>query len=256
MTSDMTNPVLVKVHGKSTIQRIMRFSLPTSRVPVSQAPGWHRAQLTGDMSHELLLFLVRLHPLLVQLPIGGLVLLAFLELVAARTCRKPSPQTSPWTLGFICATALAAATTGWMLANDGGYDAQLLRWHRALGCALMAACLLTFVSRVLGWFRSYRIYLVGTLLLLVAVSHLGGSITHGRDFLTRYAPSFPVKRFAPVQTVRAAAAPHACNSRCSTESSGPSCDGGASPAMGPSGTKQNCGSIVWPNACAADRMVP
>ena len=29
MTSAMTNPVLVKVLGKSTIHRIMRFSLPT-----------------------------------------------------------------------------------------------------------------------------------------------------------------------------------------------------------------------------------
>lgn len=35
---------------------------------------------------------------------------------------------------------------------------------------------------------SYRVSLVITLGLLVPVGHLGGSITHGRDFFTRYAP--------------------------------------------------------------------
>jgi uncharacterized membrane protein len=140
------------------------------------------------MKHDLILFVGRFHPLLVHLPIGGLVLLAFLELVAAVSRWKDVAQTSRWILAFVLAGAVASAAAGWMLANDGGYEAHLLYWHRALGFALTGACLLTLLLRCWGRLWAYRASLVGSLALLVAVSDLGGSITHGRNFLTRYAP--------------------------------------------------------------------
>lgn len=140
---------------------------------------------------SLTLFLGHFHPLLVHLPIGGLIVLAFLELVARRTRWKDAAQSSCWVLGFAAGVAGIAATCGWMLAQAGGYDVQLLKWHRALGLGVTAASFITLLLRQREWFRAYRVSLVATLLLLVAASHLGGSITHGRDFLTRYAPGFP-----------------------------------------------------------------
>jgi len=46
----------------------------------------------------------------------------------------------------------------------------------------------TFLLNRLGLLRAYRFSLLATLAVLVVASHLGASITHGRDFLTRYAP--------------------------------------------------------------------
>lgn len=138
---------------------------------------------------NLVTFFGRFHPLLLHLPIGGLVLLGFLELLARWTRFKDAAQNSVWILGFVSLTSLASAAAGLMLASSGGYDPHLLRWHRALGLALAAGCLLTWCLRRRQKFRAYGISLMATLLLLVITSHLGGSITHGSGFLTRYAPS-------------------------------------------------------------------
>jgi uncharacterized membrane protein len=141
------------------------------------------------MTHNLLLFLGRFHPLLVHLPIGGLVLLAFVEVLAGVTRWKNAAATNRWILAFVSMTALMSAAAGWMLAVDGSYDRQILNWHRALGSALAGVCLLTFALRQWGRSWAYRSSLATNVLLLIVVSHLGGSITHGRDFLTRYAPN-------------------------------------------------------------------
>lgn len=141
------------------------------------------------MIHQMALFLGRFHPLLVHLPIGGLVLLAFLEAVAKVTPWKESARNNAWILGFVTAAACAASACGLMLAQSGGYDAQLLKSHRLLGIAVSVACSITFVLRCKQSFRAYQISLAVTLACLVLASHIGGTITHGRGFLTAHAPS-------------------------------------------------------------------
>lgn len=136
-----------------------------------------------------MLFLGHFHPLLVHLPIGGLVLLGFLELLALLKPGNGAAQSSRLILGFVCGAAVASAACGWMLARAGGYDPQLLKWHQAAGLALAGACLATFLLRQLERPRAYRLSLFTALVLLAIASHLGGSITHGRDFLTRFAPA-------------------------------------------------------------------
>ncbi len=91
-------------------------------------------------------------------------------------------------LGFAAGSALAAALCGWLLSQSGDYDPQLLRWHRWAGLALAAACLATLLVDREGRSRIYHLSLAATLALLVVAGHLGASITHGRGFLTRYAP--------------------------------------------------------------------
>ena len=134
-------------------------------------------------------FLGHFHPLLVHLPIGGLVLLGTLELLSSLTRRKEAAQNSRWILGFVCGTALISACCGWMLAKAGGYEPQLLKWHQAAGFSVAGAALVTLLLRHWEWRRTYRVSLVLALVLLSVTSHLGGSMTHGRDFLTRYAPA-------------------------------------------------------------------
>jgi hypothetical protein len=140
------------------------------------------------MKHDLVLFLGRFHSLLIHLPIGGLAVLAFLELMAALTRRKHLEHTRQWIVDFVALSAVAAAGAGWLLVQDGDYNSPLLTWHRALGLALIGVCLLTGCLHRWGGPWSYRVSLVISLGLLVPVGHLGGSITHGRDFFTRYAP--------------------------------------------------------------------
>ncbi len=141
-------------------------------------------------SNNWLVFLGHLHPLLVHLPIGGLVLLVFLEFLASWTGQKDAAASRRWILGFAFLTSLASAGFGWMLAQSSGYEAALLNLHRNFGLAVTASCFVNLLlQRDPRRLRPYRASLGATLVLLVLASHLGGSITHGRDFLTRDAPA-------------------------------------------------------------------
>lgn len=138
--------------------------------------------------HDLVLFLGRFHPVVVHLPIGGLVLLGILELLAKFSRFKDAAQNRPLILGFVAAASLAAALCGWLLSQAGGYDPQLLQWHKWTGFAVAAGCTGTFLLSWLGQLRAYGLALWATLSVVVIASHLGASITYGRGYLTRYAP--------------------------------------------------------------------
>ena len=139
--------------------------------------------------NDLLLFVGRFHPMLVHLPIGGLILLGVLELLAKFTRFKAAAQGNRLILGLVAAASIAAALLGLMLSQSGGYDPQLLPWHKWAGITVAVTCTLTWLLNWLGPLRAYQISLLVTLAVLGVASHLGASITHGRDFLTQFAPA-------------------------------------------------------------------
>ena len=138
-------------------------------------------------SDTVLLF-GRFHPLLVHLPIGLLVLLAFLELLA----RWPRFNKANASAGSILALAVPAsivtAVCGWLLSRGGGYEDSLLQWHKWTGIAVATMCAGIGLVYWLDLKKLYRWGLVATFAVLVSASHYGGSLTHGKDYLTRYAP--------------------------------------------------------------------
>jgi hypothetical protein len=114
--------------------------------------------------------------------------LGLLELLAKFPRFKGAAQGNRLILGLTAAASVTAALLGWLLSQSGGYDPQLLQWHQWTGFAVAATCTVTFLLSRLGRLRAYRLSLFATLVVLVVASHLGASITHGRDFLTHYAP--------------------------------------------------------------------
>src|ERR1035437_6856633 len=107
-------------------------------------------------SHNLVLFVGRFHPVLVHLPIGGLVLLGVLELLAKFSRFKDAAQNSRLILGLVAVASATAALLGWMLSQSGDYGPQLLQWHKWAGFAVAATCTVTFLLSRLGRPRAYR----------------------------------------------------------------------------------------------------
>lgn len=70
------------------------------------------------VSHDLVLFLGRFHPLLVHLPIGGLVLLGILEVLAKFPRFKGVAQNNRLILGLVAAASVTTASLGWMLLKQ------------------------------------------------------------------------------------------------------------------------------------------
>src|SRR5712671_2246385 len=91
---------------------------------------------------DIALFLGRLHPLLVHLPIGLILLLALLEWLAS----QPRFKNANSSVGFILAVAVPVAlftvVCGWLLSLGGGYNSGLLQWHKWMGIGTVAACAL------------------------------------------------------------------------------------------------------------------
>ena len=139
----------------------------------------------------LFLFVGRLHPLILHFPIV-LIILALLFEVAGRYYRMKIGENTVLVLLIAAAlSALVSIAAGFFLFASGDYSGSLMESHFWAGAITGAAIFFT-----LGLFyvhrhttRYYYLYFTGLLLTNAAVaytSHLGGSITHGQDYLTEH----------------------------------------------------------------------
>ena len=141
---------------------------------------------------DLAAFFGRLHPLLVHLPIGFILLALLFDL--KRFKEKGSRfnfLNIIWFLAFI--SSFFSALMGWLLAQNGYYIDADLTPHQYTGILLVFFSCLGWVLRIKNinmpsLFR--RINNLIVLFLLILVGHLGGSLTHGSDYLTKHAPDF------------------------------------------------------------------
>jgi len=128
------------------------------------------------------LFVGRFHPILVHLPIGFLLLAAFLEWWPGDKAR--TAIRTAWVLG--AASAVSAAFCGWLLAgeSDGG---DTLFWHKWLGISVAVLAIAgVFVTRKGG--KAAKGFGVAVAGLLGLAGHQGGNLTHGESYLFEHAP--------------------------------------------------------------------
>lgn len=133
----------------------------------------------------------RAHIVFLHAPLVLLPAVALLEFGAA-LLRRPTPRGAVLALAWFAAlTGALAATSGLVLAGEGGFDGDLLGWHKITGIALGAICVAVGVAACFAKRAPLRVLLVAGLATLVPTGHLGGSMTHGEGFL--FAPLHPPK---------------------------------------------------------------
>lgn len=130
--------------------------------------------------------IARLHPLIVHLPIGFLLLGMLME--GLQRWQKHDHYQPAIGLSLLLGTlaAAVAAATGWWLAEEGGYEENLLLYHRWLGIATVVSALLLYLGQkayigVLARWYPYMWWICG--IALSAAGHYGGAMTHGTDYL-------------------------------------------------------------------------
>src|SRR5258708_7247624 len=130
-------------------------------------------------------FIGRLHPVLVHLPIG--ILLTGLLLEALSRYPKYALPTAAVKV-ILCAgmlSALFSCLTGYLLSIDGDYYPSLVNTHLCMGISVFAlAGLLLVKSLKQEKGRFYTAAMSGLTMVIVVTGNLGGSLTHGRDYLT------------------------------------------------------------------------
>ena len=130
-------------------------------------------------------FIGHLHPLLVHLPIG-ILLLACLFIWQTRNGRNV--QLLPvinmvLLLGMIC--AIVTCVTGWILSGSGDYDEEMVDWHQWMGISVAAVSVFIYYSRKKDYLPNQQPLLAILMTILILITgHLGGSLTHGADYLS------------------------------------------------------------------------
>lgn len=138
-----------------------------------------------------LLFVGRLHPLFLHFPIV-LIILALLFEIAGRYFRiNIGENTVAVILVAAAISSFISIAAGYFLFASGDYSGSLMESHFWAGAVTGAAIFLTLAffytyRSAAGFYPFYLGALVVSNLAVAYTSHLGGSITHGKDYLTEH----------------------------------------------------------------------
>jgi uncharacterized membrane protein len=134
----------------------------------------------------------KFHPLVIHLPIGILMVFLVVGFIIPRKQLQESYKII-WLILLVSAlSATFSCISGIVLADSGSYDARLTNNHKIFGITLALLNWLIFFSLKKLLQSPLWIYYSSLFLILITTTltgHLGGSLTHGSDFLTPPKPS-------------------------------------------------------------------
>ena len=142
------------------------------------------------MLTELVDFLGSLHPLIVHLPIG-IVLLTLAIDVFMRNKNNSVHRviTMGWFFTFF--SGLLASVFGWLLGDNGYYFESQISIHRWSGIAFVSLSFIVWILRYINFRFSKpfnRSINLITILLVTITGHFGGEMTHGQNYLFENLP--------------------------------------------------------------------
>ncbi|CAN5816206.1 ribonuclease inhibitor [soil metagenome] len=131
-------------------------------------------------------FFGHLHPLLVHLPIGILLIGLLLQFLARKKRYYILQPAVPIILLAGAISGLFSCITGYLLSISDDYDKSVVSWHMWMGIATTMAALILYAKEKNDQFKVNKTVLsIGLLLLIAITGHLGGSLTHGSDYLSK-----------------------------------------------------------------------
>lgn len=129
-------------------------------------------------------FIAHFHPVLVHLPIGILLIAALFQLLSRKEKFHSLTVAVDIALFWGMISAIVSCISGFLLSRSDDYDESLISKHQWFGISVA-------VSSIIGYYLSkknnkYTKWVIALMTLLIIITgHLGGSITHGSDYLTK-----------------------------------------------------------------------
>lgn len=131
-------------------------------------------------------FVGHFHPVFVHLPIGILILAFVLQFIERRKQGTDLTLAINVSLFIGMITAVLSCITGYFLSISDDYDEGLVSQHQWLGIGVaVIAILLYFLRRGRRAARWHWPLMIVLIVLVTLTGHIGGSLTHGSDYLTR-----------------------------------------------------------------------
>jgi uncharacterized membrane protein len=135
----------------------------------------------------------RFHPVILHFPIVLIIVAFLLEILRRVGIGHKGDRVVTIILVAAAISTVVAIASGYLLYASGDYAGNLLQQHLWLGTITGVLILATvgcyFIAK--NFTRLYPLYVAGLLASNGAVaytSHLGGSLTHGEEYLTEYFP--------------------------------------------------------------------
>ncbi len=127
----------------------------------------------------------RLHPMLLHIPIGLIILSVLVVIFKNAFKRKAYINFINFVVYFAALSAAATAVMGVLLSTEEGYNADQLNRHliTGVGVSLMSWWLLWIVEAGTERRRTFNISLAITTALLLLAGHFGSVITHGENYV-------------------------------------------------------------------------
>ena len=142
------------------------------------------------MISEIFEFLGSLHPLVVHLPIGFILLTFLVDLsIKAKNNTLQRVVTLGWFFSFF--SGVIAALFGWFLADNNYYFKSEIDIHKWTAFAFIGVSFLVWIVRFLNFKLSKtlkRLINTTVLILILITGHYGGEMTHGTGYLLKNIP--------------------------------------------------------------------
>jgi uncharacterized membrane protein len=131
-------------------------------------------------------FIAHFHPLLVHLPIGILLIGILLQWFSRKEKYAVFRHAVPVVLLFGMIAAILSCITGYLLSVSDDYDKTMVGWHQWMGISVACLSFLLYLTvRNHRFGTREKILSIVLLLLIFVTGHLGGSLTHGSDYLSK-----------------------------------------------------------------------
>ncbi len=127
----------------------------------------------------------RFHPVLVHLPIGILLLACLFQLLTIKNRFTILQPAIPVMFFWGMLGAILSCISGYMLSLSGDYDGELVGRHQWMGIFTASLSLLLYLLYKFSISETIARWIsLGIIILITITGHLGGSLTHGSDYLT------------------------------------------------------------------------
>lgn len=137
------------------------------------------------MINSILDFIGHLHPILVHLPIGILLLACFFQWLTVKDRFASLQPAIPVVLFWGMISAILSCISGYFLSRSDDYDLQLVSSHQWLGISVaVVSVVLYLLNRKAVRQALLRWVSLGLIVLIMITGHLGGTLTHGAGYLT------------------------------------------------------------------------
>jgi hypothetical protein len=130
-------------------------------------------------------FIGHFHVALIHLPIGILLIALLLLLLRKNEKYNISHPVIKIILLIGVLSALLSCITGYILSTTDNYEKPLVDWHMWMGIALAIASMFLYMKVARSEFDiTNKLLAIAVLILIVVTGHLGGSLTHGSDYIS------------------------------------------------------------------------